>query len=83
MQFIKEDLRIYSIDENGRIIAEITYVPNGDSYCIDHTYVDGSLRGQGVADKLVSMAVEQIEAKGAKVTATCPYAAKWLNKRNS
>ena len=83
MQFITEDTRIYSVDENGKVIAETTYIKNGDTSCINHTFVDPSLRGQGIADKLVSMAVEQIEKSGATVTATCSYAAKWLNKSNS
>lgn len=81
MEFIKEDSRIYSLDDNKKIIAEITFpeIEKG-VFCIDHTFVDETLRGQGVAGKLVEMAVEEIEKKNGKVQATCSYAKKWLEK---
>ena len=81
MNFIKENSRIYSLDENKKIIAEITFpeVEKG-VFCIDHTFVDETLRGQGIARKLVELAVEEIEKKNGKVQATCSYATKWLEK---
>ena len=51
------------------------------SVCIDHTFVDDSLRGMGIAGELVSRAVQQIQANGKQVTATCSYAAHWLEKQ--
>lgn len=83
MDFIKEETRIYLNNENGEMIAEITFPKDGDVYCINHTYVDDSLRGQGIAGKLVEMAVRQIKSKGGKVTATCSYAAHWLEKNQT
>lgn len=83
MKFIKEDSRIYRLDNNQNVIAEITfYKTENDVYVIDHTFVDESLRGQGIAGKLVEMAVEEIEKRGGKVEATCSYAKKWLEKNN-
>ncbi len=38
---------------------------------IDHTFVDDSLRGQGIAGKLVKTALEEIQSRNGKVTATC------------
>jgi predicted GNAT family acetyltransferase len=49
-------------------------------YIIDHTFVDESLRGQGIASKLVQAAVDEIESKGGVVKATCSYAVNWLDK---
>ena len=49
-------------------------------YNIDHTFVDDSLRGQGIGSKLVEEAVSTIKEKGAKVQATCPFASKWLEE---
>lgn len=81
MDFIKESNRIYKTDDTGKIIAEITFPENDPGvFCIDHTFVDEVLRGQGVAQKLVSDAVAEIESKGGKVTATCSYAQHWLEK---
>ena len=48
---------------------------------IDHTFVHESLRGQGVAGKLMEEAVAAIEAQGWKVGASCSYAVSWLEKR--
>lgn len=83
MEFIKEQSRIYAEDNSGKVIAEITFPKVGEDYCINHTFVDDSLRGQGVASKLVEMAVEEIRSAGGKVTATCPYAVRWLEKKSS
>ena len=68
-------------DENGKILAEITfpeYTPG--VYTIDPTYVNDDLRGQGVAAELVQMAVDQIHEQGGKVRATCSYASVWLEQ---
>lgn len=81
MEFFKEDSRIYSLDENKKVIAEITFeeIEKG-IFNINHTFVDESLRGQGIASKLVEMAVEEIQKRNGKVQATCMYAKKWLEK---
>ena len=64
MQYQVEAQRIYYADPSGAVLAEITF-PEVEPgvYCIDHTVVDDSLRGQGIAGQLVQMAVEQIQAK--------------------
>ncbi len=80
MEFIYENGLIYAENENGEVVAEITYTVNGDTATINHTFTDDSLRGQGIAGKLVQAAAEQILADGYKVNATCSYAVKWLSK---
>ena len=61
-------------DENGRVIAEITFPETSPGiFVIDHTFVDESLRGQGVASKLVQATVDEIKKRGEKVEATCSY----------
>ena len=72
--------RIYAEDENGRLIAEITFPAQDGVATINHTFVDDSLRGQGVAGKLVKAACEKIRTDGNKIAATCSYAASWLEK---
>lgn len=81
MNFIKEPNKIYLQNETGKTIAEITFeeIEKG-IYNIDHTFVDESLRGQGIASKLVEEAVKTIQEKGGKIQATCSYAVKWLEK---
>ena len=81
MKFIHEPNRIYCTDENGKVLAEITFPRTEPGvYTIDHTIVDSSLQGQGVAGKLVQAAVDEIRSQGGEVRATCSYAVKWLEK---
>lgn len=74
--------RIYSVDENNELMAETTFVykDNGE-VDIDHTYVNPSLRGQGVAGKMMEVVAEYLKENKLKAVATCPYANTWI-KRN-
>ena len=78
MPFKIESNRIY-YEQNGQVLAEITFpaLPDG-SVNIDHTFVDESLRGQGVAGHLMEQTVQTLRATGRKAVATCSYAKKWL-----
>ena len=61
-------------DTQGKRIAEISYQwaePN--RIIADHTWVDDSLRGQGVARKLLDALVVFAREKQLKITATCSY----------
>ena len=81
MEFIHEKNRIYMNDDAGETIAEITFPETAPGvFTIDHTIVDSSLQGQGVAGRLVQAAVDEIKSRGGKVEATCSYAVKWLEK---
>ena len=80
MNFITESDRIYLNDENGKLIAEVTFPVCDGVATIDHTFVDDSLRGQGVAGKLLELAIESIEKQGLKVTPVCSYARVWFDK---
>ena len=80
--FIKGDDSFIKYDEEGKVIAEVTFPETEPGvYTIDHTFVDGSLRGQGMASKLVQMAVDEIQNRGGEVRATCSYAKKWLEEK--
>ena len=81
MDFLYEKGRIYATDEIGRTIAEITFPIADGIATFDHTFVDSSLRGQGVAGKLVLAAANAVRACGLKVRPTCSYAVKWFEDR--
>ena len=83
MDFKHEKGRIYLENDNGDVVAEIEYeeIESG-VYNIYHTFVDDSLRGQGIASQLVKEAVKIIESMSGKVKATCSYAKHWLEKNN-
>lgn len=80
MDFQYEHDRIYTKDTAGKVIAEVTFPAKDGVADINHTFVDDSLRGQGIAGQLVSAAVKQIHADGNNESATCPYAVAWLAK---
>lgn len=84
MEFWTENERIFALDEGGRLLAEVTFpqVRPGE-YCINHTFVDPSLRGQGTAGELVRAAVDEIGRRGGRVSATCSYAVAWLARHGS
>ena len=75
MEFEKSDNRFYKNDEQGKLIAEVTYVPSGnDKVILDHTFVDPSLRGQGIAEELVNRVVKEMRLENKKIIPLCPYA---------
>ena len=74
-------------DPAGSILAEVTF-PATDRpgvVDIDHTFVDPSLRGQGIAGTLMRHAVDAIRSSGRRVVAapSCSYAAAWFEKHPS
>lgn len=84
LEFIKEKNAITSYAHDGKLLAEITFPETSPGeYTIDHTFVDSSLRGQGIASQLVSLAVDAIQMQGGTVLATCPYAVKWLSEHKT
>ncbi len=80
MDYIEEKDRIYATDGAGRVVAEVTFPAANGLAVIDHTFVDESLRGQGIAGELVRMAADRILAEGNKIGATCSYAQIWLRR---
>ena len=80
MVFQHEELKIYVKDEQGKIIALVTWQLKDKVAVVDHTFVDESLRGQGVASKLMKEAVHYFREKGYKTYGTCSYADVWYRK---
>ncbi len=79
MEFIQETGRIYGQNSAGETVAQITFpLVDPATADIDHTFVDPSLRGQGVAAQLMEAAIGQIRSRGLQTRASCPYAAKWF-----
>ena len=80
MEFQHERERNFALDEQGKLVAEVTFPVSEGVADIDHTFVDQSLRGQGVAGQLLDAAVRQIRMEGLRAKATCSYAAKWFKE---
>lgn len=74
-QFAEEDGRIVAKDAQGLEVGEVTFShEKEDVIVIDHTGVDPTLRGQGLAGKLVRQVVEKAKKEGLKVVPVCSYA---------
>lgn len=83
--FLFEPGRFYLLDESKKMIAEVTFKMNksGGIYLLDHTWVDPSLRGQGIAKKLVDSVVDLALKEGKKIYPVCPYALKLFESDSS
>lgn len=65
----------FFLQKEGKTLAEMTYSWAGtDRIIIDHTEVSDSLRGQGVGEQMVRMAVDFAREKGINIIPLCPFA---------
>ena len=67
MQFQQTPGRLYALDADGTLIAEIT-----------HTFVHPRLRGQGIAAQLMEASVAVLRKQGLSVRPVCSYAVQWF-----
>jgi uncharacterized protein len=66
---------MFYIEQNGSIVAEMTYVWAGtERIIIDHTEVNETLKGTGVGKQMVQKAVDFAREKGIKIIPLCPFA---------
>lgn len=81
MNYIYENNRIYCLNDEDKLIVNATFplIKEG-VVVVDHTYVDPSLRGQGIASLLMHEVYNHAKKLGYKMVATCPYAVVWFKK---
>ena len=81
MDFKIEKNRIYFEDENGKLLAELTYRDIDDTTVnINRTFVDSSLQGKGIAGELMKTVVDELVKNRKHAVPTCSYAVKWFEK---
>lgn len=78
MQFQHQDDgqqgEFFAVNKQAQRIAEISYVWRSEHQIIaNHTWVDDSLRGQGVARQLMDVLVAFAREKNLKIIPTCSY----------
>jgi predicted GNAT family acetyltransferase len=78
---VHEQTGRFFIEENNSTVAEMDYrFPVEDTLLIVHTEVDDKLEGQGIGKELVKAAVTYAREKHLRLTATCSYARKVLDR---
>lgn len=81
MKFIHENEGIFLQNNEGKRIGGITFTDMGGGVVdITHTYVDRSLRGQGIAGKLMTELTQTLRANNKKACPTCSYAVDWFER---
>ena len=81
MNFTYNPNQIAYFHSDNNLLAEVTF-PNVDENTVDinHTFVDDSLRCQGVAGKLMEATALYLRSQGKKAILTCSYAISWFEK---
>ncbi|UJF25064.1 N-acetyltransferase [Suttonella sp. R2A3] len=74
MSIHKQDNAFVYQNDGGENLAKITFRPQGDGVIVaDHTFVDPSLRGQGVAGQLLDALADYAREENLKIQAQCSY----------
>ena len=83
MNFIVEENEIYLLDENKNKIAFVKFVCKNDNLVlVTSTYVSDTLRGQGVAGKLMNELYKLLKRTNKKAELLCSYAISWFEKND-
>ncbi len=75
--------KIRGYDEKGNLLYEV-FFPLEEGYInITHTFVSDSLRGQGIARKLMEEVIAIAKKRNLPLKASCSYAKSYLEKQQS
>ncbi len=81
MEFKESNDKIWLENEEGKTVAYVEFPEIAAGvHDVAHTVVDSSLRGQGIAGKLLEALVKKAEKEGKRLQPTCSYAVGWFEK---
>jgi hypothetical protein len=80
LEIKKGNLKFYIGDDEANPLAKITFIYKADNLVIEHTIVNDSLKGQGVAKTLVEAVVTFAKQEKVKIIPVCDYAKKVLTQ---
>ncbi len=72
-----------TLQEDGKVLAEIDFpkaLPN--VHAITHTFVDESLRGQGIANELMEQLLRKAKKESFLLDPLCSYAQNYFEKHS-
>lgn len=78
--FCYEPDRIWVSGENGKVLAEVTFPYVDGVRVVKHTFVDESLRGKGVATRLMHELVKILRENDEEARLECSFAIQWFKK---
>lgn len=78
---IKDNKVMYTQDDKELAAATFPLVEGRENLInINSTYVDESLKGQGIGSTMMKMIVDQAEENNWQILPTCPFATRWFQK---
>lgn len=70
---------LYVKDENGRILAEVSFPETSPGvYSIENVYVNDRYIGTKIPGQLMQAAIDHIRQQGGRAEAGCPYAKRYF-----
>jgi predicted GNAT family acetyltransferase len=72
--------RRYEITLDGEVVGISAYIPAAGRIVFTHTEIDEALEGQGIGSRLARDALDDVRARGLRVTARCPFIAGYIKR---
>lgn len=69
----------FEVTINGKL-SKLDYIEDDKNFVITHVGVDPSLRGQGVAGRIVQVSLEYAQHRNLRVVPMCSYAAAYIRR---
>jgi predicted GNAT family acetyltransferase len=70
----------YELLLEGERVGELLYRAHDDFLTLIHTEVDPRFEGRGLADHLVTSALDDIRERGLQIVPICPYVAAFMGR---
>lgn len=81
MLYRSESSCVYLLGEGEQKLAEVAFPPvSEDVVDINRTFVDDSLRGQAIAEHLMSKTAAKIRSENKKARLSCSFAKQWFSR---
>jgi len=70
----------YELDDDGAVVAIAEYRDRNGVLVFNHTVVNPRLRGNGLGERLVRGALDDVRSRGHDIVATCWYVARFVDE---
>lgn len=80
VRFEPEKTRTAAYDGE-KMVGECIYSISGNNWTVDHTFVNESYGGQGIAGKLLAELVDKARESGVKMILSCSFAKKEFDRK--